>query len=71
MSRSLSVKCPAGSFFNVVTAVCAPCPAGAYQPAEGRASCLVCPDKKSTFAKRGGAKSEGDCKGAFSRLLNY
>ena len=63
-----SVKCPAGTFFNVVTSVCALCPAGSYQPEEGRASCLVCPDKKSTFAQ-GGAKSEGDCRGEL--FLHY
>ena len=66
ISLIFSVKCPAGTFFNVVTSVCVPCLAGSYQPEEGRTSCLVCPDKKSTLAK-GGAKSEGDCKGEFSR----
>lgn len=51
--------CPAGTFSNVKTLVCTPCPAGSYQPDEGKNSCLPCPDKKSSLP---GAKSKKDCK---------
>ncbi|XP_071546933.1 sushi, von Willebrand factor type A, EGF and pentraxin domain-containing protein 1-like isoform X1 [Panulirus ornatus] len=54
------VKCPVGTFFNVVLRDCLPCPQGSFQPEEGQVSCLVCPTNTST--KAGYAKSDQDCK---------
>ncbi|KAK8726504.1 hypothetical protein OTU49_010282 [Cherax quadricarinatus] len=54
------VKCPVGTFFNVVLRECLPCPQGSFQPQEGQVSCLVCPENTST--KSGNAKSDQDCK---------
>ncbi|XP_045583570.2 sushi, von Willebrand factor type A, EGF and pentraxin domain-containing protein 1 isoform X3 [Procambarus clarkii] len=54
------VKCPVGTFFNVVFRECLPCPQGSFQPQEGQVSCLVCPENTST--KSGNAKSDQDCK---------
>lgn len=57
----LQVKCPVGTFFNVILRECQPCPQGSFQPEEGQVSCLVCPANTST--KAGSAKSDADCKG--------
>ncbi|KAG7158260.1 Sushi, von Willebrand factor type A, EGF and pentraxin domain-containing protein 1-like 3 [Homarus americanus] len=54
------VKCPVGTFFNVVLRECLPCPQGSFQPQEGQVSCLVCPENTST--KTGNAKSDQECK---------
>ncbi|XP_050712143.1 sushi, von Willebrand factor type A, EGF and pentraxin domain-containing protein 1-like isoform X3 [Eriocheir sinensis] len=64
------VKCPVGTFFNVILRECQPCPQGSFQPEEGQVSCLVCPANTST--KAGSAKSDADCKaqclpGTFSK----
>ncbi|XP_063877551.1 sushi, von Willebrand factor type A, EGF and pentraxin domain-containing protein 1-like isoform X4 [Scylla paramamosain] len=54
------VKCPVGTFFNVILRECQPCPQGSFQPEEGQVSCLVCPANTST--KTSNAKSDADCK---------
>ncbi|XP_042878589.1 sushi, von Willebrand factor type A, EGF and pentraxin domain-containing protein 1-like isoform X2 [Penaeus japonicus] len=54
------VKCPVGTFFNVVLKECQPCPKGSFQPEEGQVSCIVCPSNTST--KVNSAKSGQDCK---------
>ncbi|XP_047481240.1 LOW QUALITY PROTEIN: sushi, von Willebrand factor type A, EGF and pentraxin domain-containing protein 1-like [Penaeus chinensis] len=54
------VKCPVGTFFNVVLKECQSCPKGSFQPQEGQVSCIVCPSNTST--KVSSAKSDQDCK---------
>lgn len=56
----LCVKCPVGTFYNVVTEECQSCSRGSYQFHEGQLSCLVCPGRTST--SQGQAKSRADCK---------
>lgn len=63
----LQVKCPVGTFFNVILRECQPCPQGSFQPQEGQVSCLVCPANTST--KTGNAKSDEDCKGLGNTLI--
>ncbi|XP_069692830.1 sushi, von Willebrand factor type A, EGF and pentraxin domain-containing protein 1-like isoform X3 [Periplaneta americana] len=54
------IKCPVGTFYNVVTASCESCPIGHYQPAEGSTTCLSCPPGSST--RRIHAKNARECK---------
>ena len=56
----IAVKCPVGTFFNVIHRECQSCPQGSYQPQEGQVTCLVCPEKTST--KKELAKNPYDCK---------
>ncbi|XP_068228821.1 sushi, von Willebrand factor type A, EGF and pentraxin domain-containing protein 1-like isoform X2 [Palaemon carinicauda] len=56
----LCVKCPVGTFYNVILRECQVCPQGSFQPQEGQVSCIVCPENTST--KTGNAKSDNDCK---------
>ena len=55
------MNCPVGTFFNVVSGECEPCPEGSYQPEESGLTCLVCPGRTSSAGR--GAKSREDCKG--------
>lgn len=54
------VKCPAGTFFNVVSKICADCPKGTFQTELGQVSCLYCPTNTSTPNLH--ATSEESCK---------
>ncbi|XP_061166124.1 sushi, von Willebrand factor type A, EGF and pentraxin domain-containing protein 1-like [Saccostrea echinata] len=54
------VKCPVGTFFNVVLESCSGCPVGTYQPLEGSVSCLVCP--VNTTTDHNNSKSQEECK---------
>lgn len=54
------VKCPVGTFFNVVSETCEGCRLGTYQFREGQLSCVVCPERTSTTT--GQSKSLGECK---------
>ncbi|KAL4236643.1 biological adhesion [Mactra antiquata] len=54
------VKCPVGTFFNVVSKQCASCPKGTFQPTPGQLSCLYCPTNTSTPGLH--ATSESNCK---------
>lgn len=54
-----SVKCPAGTFYNVSTKLCQPCPFGQYQNATASLKCIPCPEH--TFTKRMHVKSLKDC----------
>lgn len=56
-----TVKCPVGTFFNVVSKSCSGCPLGTYQPLEGSVACLVCPVNHTT--DHNNSKSEQECKG--------
>jgi len=44
----VTVACPAGTFFNVMTEICEDCQRGTYQPDEAQLTCLVCPGNTST-----------------------
>ncbi|XP_023234733.1 sushi, von Willebrand factor type A, EGF and pentraxin domain-containing protein 1-like [Centruroides sculpturatus] len=54
------IKCPVGTFFNVLFEYCEGCSLGTYQFQEGQLSCLVCPERTSTTT--GQSKSVGECK---------
>ena len=58
---SISVLCPVGTYFNVVSLACEPCRQGTYQPSEGQLTCLMCPANTSTSGDS--SKSLNDCKG--------
>ena len=60
LQSSGCLKCPVGTFFNVVLKECQSCPQGSYQPSEGQVSCLVCPENTST--KKDLSRSTNDCK---------
>ncbi|KAJ8305662.1 hypothetical protein KUTeg_016207 [Tegillarca granosa] len=57
---SIKVKCPVGTFFNVMTETCESCITGTYQPKEGMLTCLVCPTNTST--PKNNSKSNDECK---------
>ena len=57
----ISVNCPVGTFFNLVSRDCVPCGAGSYQPREAQDTCLVCPAGKTNVEV--GATNEDQCKG--------
>ncbi|TRY75103.1 hypothetical protein TCAL_09357 [Tigriopus californicus] len=57
---NMCVNCPVGSYFNVMSKACEPCPSGSYQPEEAQLTCLVCPGQRSTLSQ--GATSSQDCK---------
>lgn len=57
---NMCVNCPVGSYFNVMSKNCEPCPSGSYQPEEAQLTCLVCPGQRSTLIQ--GATSSQDCK---------
>lgn len=59
---TFSVKCPVGTFFNVVSESCSGCAIGTYQPQEGSVSCLVCP--VNTTTDHNNSKTEDECKGS-------
>ncbi|GAB6029547.1 hypothetical protein CHUAL_005296 [Chamberlinius hualienensis] len=61
LRKKLCVKCPVGTFYNVVTEKCQGCSRGTYQFLEGQLSCLVCPRNTSTSHGQL-AKSSADCK---------
>lgn len=63
-----SVKCPAGTFYNVSTRICQPCPFGQYQNATASLKCIPCP--KHTFTKRMHMKSLKDCIRKSSDILS-
>lgn len=56
-----SVRCPGGTFFNVLRQKCESCLRGSYQPEEGQYSCHLCPNLTSTH--RSNSRSKDDCKG--------
>ena len=55
------VKCPIGTFFNVMSESCDDCVVGTYQPQEGSQTCLWCPAKTSTA--KNNSKFVEECKG--------
>ncbi len=55
------VKCPAGTYFNIVSERCESCEIGTYQPREGELTCVVCPRNTSTASDN--TKSVNECKG--------
>nr|XP_042895666.1 sushi, von Willebrand factor type A, EGF and pentraxin domain-containing protein 1 isoform X2 [Parasteatoda tepidariorum] len=57
---NICLKCPVGTYFNVVFETCEACSLGTYQFLEGQFSCVVCPEKTSTTT--GQSKSVGECK---------
>ena len=60
-ASSFSVKCPLGTFFNVVSKSCEGCGIGMYQPDEGQDKCLWCPPNTST--SENSTKFVSQCKG--------
>ena len=58
-----AVKCPIGTYFNVVAEKCMGCDIGTYQPNEAHLTCIVCPEKTSTIGNN--SKSINQCKGVF------
>ena len=55
------VKCPAGTYFNIVSEKCESCAIGTYQAKEGHLTCLVCPRNTSTTSDN--TKTIKECKG--------
>ncbi|XP_076046526.1 sushi, von Willebrand factor type A, EGF and pentraxin domain-containing protein 1-like [Oratosquilla oratoria] len=62
LRKNICVKCPVGTFFNVILKDCEPCPQGSYQNEEGQVSCIVCPENTSTSTLEGLAKNGSYCK---------
>jgi len=63
----VSVKCPGGTFYNVVSEGCEGCFKGTYQPEDGQLTCLVCPNNTSTANQN--SKSIQQCRGKLYRGL--
>lgn len=61
-----SVKCPVGTFFNVVSELCVSCALGTYQPEEAQLTCLFCPTNTSTAHNQ--STSVSQCKGCHNVL---
>ncbi|CAG2208767.1 Delta-like protein B,Fibropellin-1,Protein jagged-1b,Fibropellin-3,Neurogenic locus protein delta,Protein crumbs homolog 1,Sushi, nidogen and EGF-like domain-containing protein 1,Protein jagged-1,Protein eyes shut,Delta-like protein 1,Protein jagged-1a,Delta-like protein 4,Neurogenic locus notch homolog protein 2,Neurogenic locus notch homolog protein 4,Protein crumbs homolog 2,Neurogenic locus Notch protein,Protein jagged-2,Neurogenic locus notch homolog protein 1,Delta-like protein D,Neurogenic locus not len=64
------IRCPVGTFFNVLRQKCESCQRGSYQQEEGQYSCHLCPNLTSTH--RSNSRSKEDCKaqclpGTFSK----
>ena len=68
MFNCFVVKCPVGTFFNVVIELCEPCAMGTYQPSEGQQTCFFCPTNTSTTHNQ--STSVAQCKGE-SQLISY
>ncbi|XP_063401402.1 sushi, von Willebrand factor type A, EGF and pentraxin domain-containing protein 1-like [Mytilus trossulus] len=64
------IRCPVGTFFNVLQQKCESCLRGSYQPEEGQYTCHLCPNLTSTQSSN--SRSKEDCKaqclpGTFSK----
>ena len=64
---SVSVRCPAGSYYSGLQEKCVLCKAGTYQPKEGYLRCYECP--KGTWTVGDDAKNFTACRGKV-QLLN-
>ena len=58
------VECAIGTFYNIETKLCIPCPLGSYQNELGSTSCKACPIimNKSGTTSTVGARSVNECK---------
>lgn len=59
ISRSNCSECSSGTYYDIITKTCMPCPKDYYQNLNGSGRCELCPDGKITSDV--GAKSLNDC----------
>jgi hypothetical protein len=59
------VPCAIGTFYDVKTKTCTPCPQGSYQSEAGQMQCIQCPAiaGRAGVTVGVGARSAADCKG--------
>ena len=65
-SLSLSVECPAGSYYNKDSQSCQNCQEGTFQNKSGQMACEPCP--AGTWSVGGHAKNFTECYGKSNRL---
>lgn len=61
------MACAVGTFLDVASDSCKPCPAGSYQSEAGQLQCTPCPAiaGQPGVTQATGARSAADCKGEF------
>lgn len=65
------MACAVGTFLDVASDSCKPCPAGSYQSEAGQLQCTPCPAiaGQPGVTQATGARSAADCKGEFYNTI--